>query len=122
LLFSLIIIFSVNLALQYRFAVLFLDNEKRSLRALRKSLKLFLVHTKQVFYVWVILLFTSFVVWLLVYLIGNFANYLQQFTSTTTAYMVLSFISISIINLIRIIYNIFENLYIFKTYHPIKKS
>jgi hypothetical protein len=122
LFFGIAIIFFIKSAIMYRHAILFLGEEKHAYKVLTRSLKLFLRNTWPVVTIWLIIISVGLGVWVLMSTIGLIANQIQPFLSSVNMVYILSAVATLLVYLIKLSYNLWEHMFLFSTYEPIKKS
>jgi len=101
---------------------LFMDEEKHASRAFQKSFNLLVDRPKHIIRVWLFSMTLGLLLWIFVSGIGFFARNIQDMiTSSTFVYMFSATIML-MAYLIKLTYDLWEHILLFRTYSVIKKS
>jgi len=116
------IVLFFKLGIYYRYAILFMDEEKHASRAFQKSFNHLVDRPKHIIRVWLFSMTLGLLLWIFVSGIGFFARNIQDMiTSSTFVYMFSATIML-MAYLIKLTYDLWEHILLFRTYSVIKKS
>ncbi len=116
------IVLFFKLGIYYRYAILFMDDDRHASRAFQKSFNLLVDRPKHIIRVWLFSMTLGLLLWIFVSGIGFFARNIQDMiTSSAFVYMFSATIML-MAYLIKLTYDLWEHILLFRTYPVIKKS
>ena len=116
------IVLFFKLGIYYRYAILFLDEDRHASRAFQKSFNLLVDRPKHIIRVWLFSMSFGLLLWIFVSGIGFFARNIQDAISSSTFIYAFSAMVMLMAYLIKLTYDLWENILLFRTYPIIKKS
>lgn len=115
------IILFIKMGIMYRYAILFLADEKRSYRALKRSFRILLKRPWLVIIVWFAIAVAGLGMGIVVSGVSTVANLLKDiFTGPYSSYL-FSLIVVLIVYLIKLTYDLWSHLFVFSTFKFRKK-
>lgn len=116
------IVLFFRIGINYRYAILFIDEERHASKAIQKSFNLLVDRPRPVVKVWAFSVVMGMLLWAVVSGVGFYARSLQGMISNSSLVYAFSTSVMLLFYLANLTYGLWEHILLFRTYSLIKKS